>query len=806
MFKNHLKIATRNLLKNKLFSSINIAGLALGSTCFLVILLYVFSQFQYDKHHKHGDSIYRVETTITLNDEVWPSSSIAPPIVHTMLEEFPEVVNVSRVVGMMGSERQILISDNKPFFESKGLWVDSTFFQVFDYEWMEGNAENALQEPYTIVLTKEVKEKIFGAEKALGKTIVMNNEAGKSPFKITGVVDASANKSHIRGRYYIAMNSGGIGEFVRGSNAWAGQNFLYGYVQLHPDADAEALAAKLPDFLQKHGGDQLKEMGMNKELSLQLVPDIHLFSEKLNQVDQTGNLSLLKILLIIAGFILVIACVNFMNLATAKSIKRGVEVGIRKTIGADRISIATQFYIESFLITGLALLLAVFASYFLLFSTSNFISDQIQLNASFAPIVIGSTLILYMIIGLLAGSYPALYLSSFQPINIIKGFFKKGTGQDRLRKSLVVFQFTISIGMILGAIVIMNQVRYMQSQDLGFDQKRKIMIPFRTEFSRNQMDAFKNQTLQLSGVVNAASTRVRPGERIQRDVILFTPESSAEFGQNIVISQGDEDILETLGVPILQGRNYSPADTNAQILINETGLEVMNIPKEKAIGQELLAEGNGDQIRFRIVGVVQDYNQSSLRDPMKPMIFQYTSPENNFALMVDATLAENKNLIGALEKQWNKMIPEVPFEYNFLDDQLQSQYEAEMQLAKIINLFTFIAIFISCLGLFGLSVFVAEQRNKEIGIRKVLGASTSGLVILLSKGFIKLICIALVIATPISWYFMNDWLESFAYRIDIQWWTFVLTGIVAIGIGLFTVGFNSLKAALSNPVKAIKEE
>jgi len=810
MIKNYFKIAFRNLTKNKLFSGINIAGLTLGATCFLMIVFYVLTQFQYDKHHQNGDSLYRVETHLSANDDLFISATLSPPILPTMQNDFPEIANATRVVGEMESTKHIFKWNNNSIYETKGYYVDSTFFSVFDYAWVEGKPEHALQEPFTIVLTKKVKDKLFGSSPALGETIEINNTSGNHQFKVTGVVDASAYKSHIRANFYMAMRSGGIGEFVTTNNTWSGNNFIYGYIQLHPETDPKTLASKLPAFLNKHGGDQLKESGMEKTLSLQYVPDIHLHSLRQAQLDTMGNFKLLKILLLIAAFILLIACVNFMNLSTAKSLKRSVEVGIRKTIGADRGSIIKQFYIESFLVAGISFALALLITSLLLTSNLNFIADAVDLKQIFSPMIFVGMIGVYVLVSLIAGSYPALYLSSFKPVAIIKGIFKKNKGQDGIRKGLVVLQFTISIIMIIGSIVILKQLNYMQGVDLGFDQSQKIVVPFNTQSARELMPAFKNEVRSIPGVESLAGSRTHPGEVIMRDFSMFKPGQDITQGINIKRVQGDEDFLETLGIQLLRGRKLEIRDTSLipNVLINQTALKAFEIPEDKALGQKIMTKFNNSNeiIEYNIVGVVKDYHQNSLKNPIRPAIVEYTPTQYNFALLVKTSTTESKNLISSLEKSWNKVITDSPFEYHFLDEKLQSQYKEEIQMASIINIFTCIAIFISCLGLFGLSVFIAEQRTKEIGIRKILGASTISLVVLLSKDFIKLIGVALLMAIPIAWYFMEDWLQNFAYRINIHWAIFLLTGLIAIGIGLMTVGVNSLKAALSNPVESIKND
>ncbi len=806
MIKNNLKIAWRKLRKNTLFSGINIAGLTLGMTCFVFILLYVFSQYQYDKHHAAGHQLYRVETELNGADGAWISATVSPPIVPALQTDFPEVVNSTRLVDPPETDHHILEWKGNAYYETKGYYVDSTFFQLFDYAWVEGHSTTALQEPYTVVLTKKVKDKLFGRQSALGQTIRINNRFADHEFKVTGVVDPDEYKSHIQAHFYMAMNSGGMGEYVRNNDQWGGGNFIYGYVELHPSADPAIVETKMADLLQRYGGQELKEMGMEKVLSLQAVPNIHLKSTRNNQLEAAGNLRFLRILMLIGAFILFIACVNFMNLATAKSLKSRAEIGIRKTIGANRKSIARQFYIESFFVSGVSFLLASLLVYLLLLYVPQSFSIPLQPGDLFSPVAVASMLGTYLLTAWVAGSYPAIYLSGFQPVSIIKKHFQKGKGQDNFRKGLVVLQFTIAIGMIIGSMVVLKQLHYMQKKDLGFEVDQKIIIPFLTQEARDHLDAFKKEISQLSGVEQVAGTRVYPGQFVERDFGVYKSGEGMQQSHIVKLVQGDEDYLNTLGIPLLSGRQFVLGDTSLQILINQTALQTLAIPEEEALGQRLTSEYRGEAYTYEVIGVVKDFHQNSLKDPIRPMIFEYRPTPSTFSLIVDVASAKDQGLIASLEAKWNEMVADVPFEYQYLDEHFQQQYLEEQQLAQLIYLFTFIAIFISCLGLFGLSVFIAEQRTKEIGIRKVLGASVTGIVGLLSKGFVKLILLALVIATPVAWYAMSDWLNHFAYRVPLDVSVFVWTGIAVLGIVFLTVGFQSVRAALANPVDSLKME
>ena len=805
MIRNYMKIAVRNLMRNKLFSGINILGLSLGTACFLIILAYVYSQFQYDRHHSAGDSLFRVETEMRYSDDNWISATVSPPIIPQMKIDFPEVIRASRVVDPPETSDHMLKWQDQIFYVEKGYYVDSLFFEMFDYDWVEGNAKDALKQPYSVVLTKKVKERLFGRDNAFGEVITINNRFGEDEFLVAGVVDASTNKSHIRPDFYMSMNSGGIGEYVINNTQWAGGNFIAGYVELHEHANAQDLESKLVAFMERYGGDQLREFGASKILTLQSVPDIHLYSKRENQLGATGNLSLIKILMLIAFFILIIACVNFMNLSTAKSIKRGTEVGVRKTLGAAKTGIIKQFYFETALIAGCSLAIAIIFTLSALPSLATLTGETFQFGHS-KVLVIGLAIFgLYALTTLLAGSYPAFFLSSFKPIAAINNRVNQKFGQEFLRKLLVTIQFTVSMVLIISTLLIMNQLDFIKKKDLGFSSEGKIIVPFKTANSREFVSSIKNEVLREPQVNHAAGVRIFPSQFMAMDFNLYKEGENMMNSHNVHIIQGDEDYFKTLGVPILHGRAFNHADTIDQILINTAALQELDIDPEQAVGQKLYSQYNDEIDVYEIVGVVPDYHQTSLREELASMIFEYRPTNRNSALLINAPVVNN-DLIQSLEKIWYSQVDDTPFEFQFLNESIQNQYESETKLSKAIAFFTLMAIFISCLGLFGLSVFTAEQRIKEIGIRKVLGASAIGIVNLLSKDLVKLVLLSAIFASPISFLFIKDWLNNFVYHAGIQYWVFVLATVIALLVALITISFQSLKAASANPVESLRNQ
>lgn len=809
MFQNYLKISIRNLLKNKSYSFINIAGLTAGTACCLYILLYVMEQYSYDKHQAGLDQMYRVVTDIRNADgsgDVYKTARLSPPIAPAMAQEFPEVEIAARLVDPPDISEHVVTWQNNTYFETKGYYVDSTFFRLFTYKWLSGSPEHALDEPFTVVLTKPVAERIFGSQEAVGQTIHIGNRFGDDDFKVTGVVDAAAGKSHIRGNFYMSMNSGGIGEYVRTSNHWAGNNFISGYVKLKPQAEVKALEAKLPDFLTRHGAEQFKEMGFVKTLHLEPVKDIHLFSRRENQLDTTVSARLLYILLTIAGFIQLIACINFMNLATARSTRRAKEVGIRKAIGANRGALVQQFIGESMILAFIAILLAAplvkLALPYLNQLTGSQVSGSFFGNPGIWLAVIG----LVLLTGLLSGSYPAFYLSGFKPAQVLKGGLQNAAAAAKLRKGLVVFQFAISVGLVLSAIVIVRQLSYMQQKDLGFQKEQKIIIPFRTEAARGQLAAYKNEALKLSNVASVSGAISVPGQFLTQDFGLYKEGQDMNSSQIVQSLRTDEDYLTTLHIPLLAGRNFTSADTTLQLIVNEQALKTLEIPLDEAVGKQVYSEWEGERFGFEIIGVMKDYHFRPLNRELSPLVLQYGQPGSLQNLIISTQTTDYATLLPQLDQAWAQLVPGIPFEHSFLDENLQRQYESEANLANIIKAFTLIAILISCLGLFGLSAFTAEQRNKEIGIRKVLGASVENLAGMLAKDFLQLAILAVVVALPLAWYAMHKWLADFAYRTSIEWWMFALAGAIALAVAFLTVSFQSVKAALANPMDSLRSE
>lgn len=812
MFKNYpmaigFKTAWRFLLKNKSFTFINIVGLAIGTLCCLYIVLYVQEQYGYDKHEKNAKDIYRLTTWLSLPGDVHNNATCSPPIAPAIKNDFPEVEEFTRVITDFSNSRHLLRYKEKSLYEKSEVYVDSTFFGIFTYHFIYGNEKNALREPYTVVLLKTIADRLFGNENPLNKVITIDDNNGKHDFKITGVVDERLGKSNIQANIFVTMNSGGVGDFVLHSDSWAGNNFTNSFIKLRPGSDMAALEKKLPAFLQRHGAEQLKQIGMTKRLHLQAIGAVHTTTGYEVEAVKTVDPAFLDILLLIAVLIQIIACINFMNLSTARASKRAKEVGVRKVVGAKRKDLIKQFMSESFLLSLIGVVIALPLLLLLLPYLNRVTQADIQpsMFADYKVWLMLATIIL--ITGLVAGSYPAFYLSAFEAIKVIKGNFTSHISAAGIRRSLVVFQFVLSVILIAGIIVIYSQLNFIEHKDLGFDKSQKLIFNFHTDDSKSKIDAFAGDLRQLAEVKYVSKANDYLGAFVPFDFGVYLAggsEATATDAQNI---SADQYFVKANGIKIINGRDFRVYDSG-KVLVNETLLKRLGVKPELAPGTKLYAHFPPDpEFSLEIAGVMADFNYNSLHDGIKPFMLRYNPQAGSIShIIMSVGSTDYKTLLSKIEAIWHKDIPFAPFEYSFLDEEVQKQYSSEITLSRIINLFTIMAIFISCLGLFGLAAFSAEQRKKEIGVRKVLGASVTGIVQLLSKEFLKLVCIAIAVATPVAWWAMNEWLQSFTYRVKISWWMFGLAGMIAIFIALFTVSFQAIKAAIIKPVNSLRTE
>lgn len=808
MLKSYFLTAFRFLQKNRSFSFINIFGLATGTVCCLYMLLYVREQYSYDQHYKQAENIYRVNSSLKRAGDVHNAATTSPPIAPALKNDFPEIQQYTRVSIPMSDNRQLLHYQDKSLYVTQGAYVDSTFFDIFTYHFISGQPATALSGPYSVVLLQSVAENLFGSADPTGKIIRIENASGTHDFKVDGVVDESLGKSHLHANVFFSMNSGGVGDFILQNDSWASNNFVSSYVKLTPGSNPAALEKKLPAFLQQHGGQQLKSIGMEKVLHLQPIRDVHTSTVYDLGLGKTVSTRFLYLLLLIAVLIQVIACINFMNLSTARAAKRAKEVGIRKVMGAKRNDLIKQFLGESLLLSAIGVLialplLALALPYLNMVTQAEVTLDLITDYRLWLMITA-----LIVTTGLVAGSYPAFYLSAFNSIKVMKGNFSNQISAAGIRRSLVVFQFVLSIVLITGIITIYSQLNYIKNRDLGFEKDQQLVLSFHTQDAKSKMTGLATALRQLPEVKAAGMSNNYPSQFVFNDVHIYPAGTNVNDAIETQFMLTDENFAKSMSIQLAAGRDFRASDSG-RVLINETAARQLGLKTETAPGQRIFTQSaeSGNVVSFEIAGVMKDFNYNSLHDNVRPFMLMYDTDATDFShIIINSNSKNYKALLSKISATWKSFLPNVPFEYVFLDEAVQQQYETEITLSRIINYFTLIAILISCLGLFGLAAFSAEQRKKEIGIRKALGASVTGIVRLLSGDFLKLVLIALLIATPIAWYAMSQWLSAYAYRISIQWWMFAGAGLLASLIALVTVSFQAIRAALVNPVKSLRAE
>lgn len=805
MFNHYLKVSWRNVLRSRGFSLINIFGLAFGLTASVLIMMYVADEWSYDKHHKDGDQIYRI---VSHGDsDKWVA--VPAPVAEAVKDNFPEVETVSRIIRIPGFETILLKNQpaNKQFFESNVFYVDSTFFDVFTYDFVYGTADG-LAKPNTIAISDEVALRFFGQENPVGKPLTVGLSFGDFTYTVGAVFDKDRYKSHIPANILLSMDNNDIGTWVKSQRSWIYNSLFISYVKLTPSTDPDAFEVKVQELYEREAGEDLREAGFSKTLYLQPMKDIYLHSDYKFEIAPNGNFQYLLIFISIALFLVVIACINFMNLSTARSEQRAKEVGLRKVVGAYKTSLVHQFLLESILMSVLSLVVCVI----LLQLITPFFNDVISRDLSIWEMPsVGLMLVgLALLSGLLAGLYPSFYLSSFRPAAVLKGSLKNSFSATAIRKGLVVFQFTISSVLILGALLIGQQMQYMSNQNLGFDSEHKLVVPLKTNEAVANVEALSNQLKQRSDVKSISVAGAYPGSESITDMLFFAEGKTSQDNVDVQTTFVDDHYVETLGIKLLKGRSFSKdhkSDTSG-VVLNEAAINLLGYELETAVGRPVYYGLNGERNEMRIIGVVEDYHYQSLQHKIEPMallINPFFSGPTRFMVM-NVQSSNYQHLLTSLESDWQSINSESPFMYHFLDAEFERSYHKEVLTLKLIQSFTVIAIVIACLGLFGLTAFTVERKTKEIGIRKVLGANVWQVVMLLSRDFAKLVMLAIVLAAPIAYFLMDEWLSGFAYRISISVWVFLISGVIAILLALLTVSFQATRAALINPVKSLRSE
>ena len=807
MLRNYLKIAIRSLIRTKLYSTINILGLSLGVTCCLLLSLYVKDEFEYDRHHERLSDLYRLNTEFKGVVGFDKLATVSPPITMALKEDLQEVEDAARIFPTFSAESLIQYEDNK-FYESKVYLADSTLFDVLTYDFIEGNPKKALADANTVVISEPIARKLFGNESALDKSILISHGDAPGNYKITGVYKQS--KSFLDVNVFTSVMSAGLGEYMRtnpqAADEWAGQNFVGGFLKLKPGHSREQMENSINDVLIKYGAEDMKALGITKTLHLEPVKDIHLKS----QVNKSQRITYIYIVVSIAIFILLLACINFMNLSTAKATKRASEIGIRKVMGAFRGSLIKQILGEAMVIVILSIVVAVVLVYAALPAFNELSSKNISLDNQTA-LYFGLALVaLTILTGVIAGSYPAFYMSSFQPVQVLKGKFTLSNASGILRQGLVVFQFTVAIALVCGMIIISRQLSFMKQKDLGFDPNAKIVIPLRTAEARQHYATLKTALTTVGSVQGVSATNYPPGTTIQHDMAYYLEGGNMD---NAILNRRntiDSDYLQLMGIELIAGRaftNNRQMDSQGKLMINRASAKKFGKEPEQMIGQNIHFDWQGEHYKFEVIGVVEDFNQTSLKDPIIPIVFEMPESENEYNFVVaNVNSSEFSKTVSSIEKIWAGQLNDAPFEYSFLDDDLQKQYNEDQRISKIITSFAVIAMIVCSLGLYGLSSFMAERRLKEIGIRKVLGANATQILAMMSREFVKLVLLAFIIAAPLSWYAMTKWLEGFEYKTPLNIFIFIVAGVGALAIALFTISYESFRAANTNPARTLRSE
>ncbi len=810
MISNYIKIAFRNLVRFKAYSAINITGLAIGMACCILILLYVYDEMSYDRFNENSNRIYRIVVDGALGENSFKAAVTAPPLRNALLQDYPEVEAATRIRNF---GFPVLRYEDKVFSEEKFYWVDSTFFDVFTLNFIKGDPKTALTQPLSVVLTQKMAKKYFGNENPMGKILNMDN---RRDYKVTGVVKEFPENSHFHFDFLGSMSSY---DFVD-QQGWLNNSF-YTYLLLSKDFPAKQFEAKLPALVQKYVDPvierflnvpmaELKKRGAKYQYVLQPITEIHLHSNLDAEIEPNGDIAYVYIFSLIAFGILLIACINFTNLATARSTNRLKEIGVRKTLGSSRQQLIKQFLTESILMTFIAVIISLIILEIALPSFSDLVGKQLSINYLESVFSIPLLILFILLVGTIAGAYPALYLSSFNPVRVLKKEAGNSGRNPWLRNSLVVVQFAVSIFLFIGTIIVYNQLDYISNKKLGFNKDQVVVVKKTDDIAikrPHNIESFVNDLKSIPGVIDASNSNHIFGEDFGN-----TPYKIFGTNDNHImnIMFADYDFASVYGIQMAQGRFYSReygTDTTA-IVINETAAKDFGIADDPIGKQIVHAHSNDEEADvYTVIGVMKDFNYQSLHQKIQPMIIHLFN-SRGFGRNVSVKLSPNnmKKELSEINDVWHKYAGNQAFEYIFFDEDFEKAYAAEERTGVIVSVFSVLAILIACLGLFGLAAFTTEQRTKEVGIRKILGASVPGIVVLLLKDFAKWVLISNIIAWPIAYFALSKWLEDFAYRVDISFWTFVLASVIAILIAIFTVSYQSIKAAVANPVKSLRYE
>ncbi|GAB4021173.1 permease prefix domain 2-containing transporter [Spirosoma koreense] len=801
MLQNYLRIAWRNLLRYRVNSTLTITGLALGLACALLIILHVRHELSYDKGFSKAHRIYRItQENVGETNRQWAATS--PILGVEMQQQIPAIEQIARfhrpypdrVFSYLppdGASRQ--------FEEKGGFFADSTVVGMFDLAFVKGDPQTALKQTNTIVLTEAMAKKYFGDAEPLGKVLL--DDLDKRPLTVTGVVRTFPFPTHLQFDYLISMATwyGSTDKETQQNRGWSG---FYNYILVNDHTSRSALEARIPDFMVKFyeaKGETRKEILASRRLPLQPITDIHLRSKLEKEMWPNSDMTYVYVFSISALFILLIASVNFVNMATAQAFARMKEVGVRKALGARKGQLVNQFLGDSFLLTLVSALLGLLVFRFALPLYNALADQQLQFSQLFTPTTVVMLLLLTVLVSLVAGFYPAWFIASFNSVNALKGNKNTAPSVALVRKGLIVFQFAVSVFMLFSTIVVYRQMQFFQTKDLGFDQEQVVAVKLYGPDMLKNTHTLEQEFRRNSAITSVARTSTLPGDRFSTDMLSVLGRSEA-VGQ-MRFMWADEHVLPLLQIGLTAGRNFRPKPDGAPLSFILNRAAVQDLKLASPIGQKIVTRGDTGEV----VGVVDDFHFASLHTSVEPLVIvQYPNLTNYFLLKIKGH--QLTQTLQFARSTLARVSPGSIFSYTFLDEKLNHLYDAEQRTGNILNVFAAFAVLISCLGLFGLSAYTAQLRTKEVGIRKTLGATVSGIVVLLSKDFLQLVVVAILIASPLAWWVMSRWLNGFAYRIDIEWWMFLLAGVLAVLVAVFTVSFQSVKAALSNPVKSLRTE
>lgn len=792
MFKNLFKTALRNINKEKIYSVINILGLTIGVTCCIFLLLYILDELSYDKFHVNKDRIYRLATHFQEPDNEFTWASVQVPLAPELEAKYTEVQHAVRFIDV---GRELFENEGKDlrFYEEDFYYADSSVFDVFTFPLIEGNPKTALVAPNTMVITQSIATKYFGDESPLDKTL----KNGDRLYKITGVMEDVPHNSHIDFDALLSRRS--LPEDY--NDNWGGWGVAT-YLLLPENYDYQDFYVRLEEVNTERVKPIFDQYGVKIDYFLQPIQDIHLYSKIGNEAEEGGDISYIYIFAAVAVFMLIIASINYMNLATARASKRAKEVGIRKTAGSSKSQLIWQFLTESVVITLIAVLASVFLMVLLLPLFNNLAGKEISYAFIFQPVILLGLVAIILFVGIAGGSYPAFYLAGFNPAQVLKGKVASTGGNSLLRKALVVLQFAISITMVISTWIVYDQLQFLRDKDLGFSKEHVLSIEMPEDDIRENVAALRNRLLENPGVQMVGTANTKPGNGISKNLMnVESDEGMVEKGVDLY--QADYDYIPTMGMTITRGRNFSRdyATDTAAVIVNEAMVKRMGW--QDPIGK-IFQNTDPDAPQYKVVGVIEDYHQLSLYNLIEPLAIFFG--ENNYYLHIKIAGQDVPATLSYIENTWNEVNPNKPFSYDFMDQDFNSQYQADEKRGQIFTLFSALTILIACLGLLGLAAYTTEQRTKEIGIRKVIGANVSSIVMLIYKDFFLLVGIAILIAFPVAYYFMHNWLQSFAYQTDIKIITFITAALLTLVITMFAVGFHTIRAAIANPVNSLRSE